>query len=49
MVEGKIKEYATKDKIMGETVEVKRNYLSMLVMHYLQITPLIERAYKDIL
>jgi len=49
MVEGEIKEYATKDKTMEETVEVKRNYLSMLAMHYLQITPSTERAYKDIL
>jgi len=32
-----------------ETVEVKRNYLSMLATYYSQITPLIERAYKDIL
>ena len=49
MVEGEIKEYATKDKIIEETVEVKRNYLSVLVIYYLRITPLIERAYKDIL
>jgi len=35
--------------IIEETVGVKRNYLSILVMHYLQITLLIERAYKDIL
>ena len=49
MVEGEIKEYAIKDKIIVETVEVKRNYLSMLVTHYLQITLLIERAYKNIL
>ena len=35
MVEGEIKEYAIKDEIMEETVEVKRNYLSMLAMHYL--------------
>jgi len=49
MVEGEIKEYATKDETTEETVEVKRNYLSMLVMHYLQTTPSIERAYKDIL
>jgi len=34
---------------MEETVEVKRNYLFILAMHYLQTTPLIERAYKDIL
>ena len=35
MVEGEIKEYAIKDKIIVETVEVKRNYLSMLATHYL--------------
>jgi hypothetical protein len=34
MVEGEIKEYAIKDEIT-ETVEVKRNYLSILAMHYL--------------
>jgi len=34
---------------MEETVEVKRNYLSMPAMHYSRTTPLIERAYKDIL
>jgi hypothetical protein len=34
---------------MVETVEVKRNHLSMPATHYSQITPLIERAYKDIL
>jgi hypothetical protein len=49
MVEGEIKEYATKDKTMVETVEVKRNLLSMLATHYSRITLLIERAYKDIL
>ncbi len=49
MVEGEIQEYAIKDKTTEETVEVKRKYLSILVTHYLQITPLIERAYKDIL
>ena len=48
MVEGETKEYVTKDKII-ETVEVKRNYLSVLATHYLQTTLLIERAYKDIL
>jgi len=35
MVKGEIKEYATKDEITEETVEVKRNHLSILVMHYL--------------
>jgi len=49
MVEGETKEYATKDETMEETVEVKRNYLSMPVLHHSQTTPLIERAYKDIL
>jgi len=34
-VEGETKEYATKDEITEETVEVKRNHLSVLVMHYL--------------
>ena len=48
MVKGEIKEYMIKDKTM-ETVEVKRNYLSVLAIHYLQTTLLIERAYKDIL
>jgi len=47
-VEGEIKEYATKDETT-ETVEVKRNYLSMPATYYLQITPLTERARKDIL
>ena len=49
MLEEEIKEYAIKDEIIVETVEVKRNYLSILVMHYLRIILLIERAYKDIL
>ena len=39
MVEGEIKEYAIKDETMVETtvetVEVKRNYSSMLATHYL--------------
>ena len=35
MVEGEIKEYIIKDKTIEETVEVKRNYLFILVMHYL--------------
>jgi len=48
-VEGEIKEYAIKDETMEETVEVKRNYLSVLVMHYLWIIPSTERAYKDTL
>ena len=49
MVEGKIKEYVIKDETTEETVEVKRNYLSILATHYSRITPLIERAYKDTL
>jgi hypothetical protein len=49
MVEGETKEYATKDEMMEETVEVKRNHLSVLVMHYSRTTPSTERAYKDIL
>ena len=49
MVEGETKEYATKDEIMEETVEVKRNYLSMPATHYSRIIPLIERARKDTL
>jgi hypothetical protein len=48
-VEEEIKEYAIKDKITVETVEVKRNYLSVPATYYLRITPLIERAYKDTL
>jgi hypothetical protein len=35
MVEGEIKEYAIKDKIIEKTVEVKRNYLSILAIYYL--------------
>jgi len=35
MVEGEIKEYAIKDETTEETVEVKRNYLSILAIHYL--------------
>jgi len=38
-----------KDETTEETVEVKCNYLSVPVIYYLRITPLIERAYKDIL
>jgi hypothetical protein len=37
-----------KDEIT-ETVEVKRNYLSVLATYYSRTTLLIERAYKDIL
>ena len=46
MVEGEIQE---QDETIEETVEVKRNYLSILATYYLQTTLLIERAYKDIL
>ena len=49
MVEGEIKEYAIKDETIEETVEVKRNYLSILAIYYSRIILLIERAYKDIL
>ena len=48
MLEGEIKEYAIKDETI-ETVEVKRNHLSMPATHYSRTTPLIERACKDIL
>ena len=48
-VEGKIKEYATKDETIEEIVEVKRNHLSVLAMHYLRTIPSIERARKDTL
>jgi len=49
MVEGETKEYVIKDEMIEETVEVKRNYLSVLATYYSRITLLIERAYKDIL
>ena len=48
-VEGEIKEYATKDETIEEMVKVKRNYLSIPVMHYSRTTPSTERARKDIL
>ena len=48
-VEGEIKEYAIKDETTVETVEVKRNHLSILATHYLRTTLSIERACKDIL
>ena len=48
-VEGETKEYAIKDETMVETVEVKRNHLSVPAMHYLRTTPSIERARKGIL
>jgi len=49
MVEGETKEYATKDKTTEETVEVKRNHLSVLVIYHSRTTPSTERACKDIL
>jgi len=49
MVEGEIKEYATKDETIEETVEVKRNHLSIPAMHYLWTTLLTERARKNTL
>jgi len=48
-VEGETKEYATKDETTEETVEAKRNHLSVLATHYLRTTPLTERARKDTL
>jgi site-specific recombinase len=42
-------EEITEDKTTEEIIEVKYNYLSILVMHYLQTTLSTERAYKDIL
>ena len=35
MVEEEIKEYAIKDETTEETVEVKRNHLSVLAIYYL--------------
>ena len=49
MVERETKEYAIKDETTKETVEVKRNYLSIPAMHYSRITLLTERARKDTL
>ena len=49
MVKGEIKEYAIKDETIEETVEVKRNHLSILAMYYSRTIPLIERARKNIL
>ena len=49
MVEGEIKEHVIKDETIEETVEVKRNYLSIPATYYLRITLLIERARKDTL
>ena len=48
MVEEEIKEYVTKDETT-ETVEVKRNHLSVPVTYYSWTTPSIERACKDTL
>jgi len=47
-VEGETKEYAIKDETI-ETVEVKRNYLSVPAMHYSRTIPSTERARKDTL
>jgi hypothetical protein len=49
MVKGKTKEYIIKDETIKEIIKVKYNYLSILVMHCLQTTLLIKKAYKDIL
>ena len=48
-VEGETKEYATKDETTVETVEVKRNHLSVPATHHSRTTPTIERACKDTL
>jgi len=48
-IERETKEYAIKDETTEETVEVKRNYLSMPAMYHLRTIPLTERAYKNIL
>ena len=42
-------EVLRQDKTIERIVEVKYNYLFMLVIYYLRTTPLTERAYKDIL
>ena len=42
-------EVLRQDEITEKTIEVKCNYLFMLVIHYLQTTLSIERACKDIL
>jgi hypothetical protein len=47
-VEGETKKYVTKDETT-ETVEVKRNHLSMPATHHSRTTPSIERACKDTL
>ena len=49
MGKGETQEYATKDKTMEKTVEVKRNHLSMPAMHHSQTIPSTERAHKDTL
>ena len=38
-VEGETKEYVTKDETTEETVEVKRNHLSVLAMYYSRTIP----------
>jgi hypothetical protein len=47
-VEGETKKYATKDETT-ETVEVKRNHLSVLATHHSRTTLSTERARKDTL
>ena len=42
-------EETTKDKIIKEIVEVKRNHLFILAIYHLRTTPSTEKAYKDIL
>jgi hypothetical protein len=49
MVKGETKEYTTKDKTMEETVKIKYNHLSILVMHHSQTTLSTEGAHKDTL
>jgi len=48
-VEGETQEYATKDETTGETVEMKRNHLSVPATHHSRTTPSTERARKDTL
>ena len=46
-VEGETKEYATKDETTEKTVKVKCNHLSVLAIHYLQTTLLIELSINN--
>ena len=41
---GETKEYATKDETTEETVEAKRNHLSIPAMHHSRTTPLTEKS-----